>query len=112
MKKNILSILSLLLISGPVLSANNDFNTVCGYFDKLHMELSNRQLSKIERRNYISSLVKKGLSSDSAARSAWEVVIYAVPEQRYDLYKTSAEETTNKKWQCDSMEKLIATAGE
>lgn len=100
------------LFATTAFSADNDFGKVCGYFEKLQTEVSNRQFSKTEKANFIRNLVTKELKLDSAARAAWEVVIYAVPEVRYELYKTSAEETTKKKWQCKAMESLIPTAGD
>jgi len=109
---NLLSIiLSFVLVSSSAIATGSDFDKVCGYFENLQVEISKRNLSKTERKNFITNLVEKELKADSAARQAWEVVFFAVPEVRYELYKTSAEDASKYKWHCKAMEKLIPTTG-
>jgi len=36
----------------------------------------------------------------------------AVPEERYEMFKVTAEEQTGKAWECKSMRRLISSAGE
>jgi len=103
----------LLVVNVAGCSTDKDFDKVCGYFGKLEIEISNRHLSNIERADFISGFVNRELKSDSNAKLAWELVSNnAVPEDRYELYKTSAESITKKKWQCKAMEKLFPTTGD
>jgi hypothetical protein len=69
-------------------------------------------LSSTQKKEFIDALVKKNLQAESPARQAWEVVLYGAPEVRYELFKTSAEETTKENWNCASMEQLLPTTGE
>lgn len=110
MQKNIIIILLSMLVS-VACSAGNDFDKVCGYFEKLQTQVVKGQFSNNERLDFINVHVRKELDSISAARMAWDVVIYASPDIRYELYKTSAEDAVQEKWQCEAMQRLISTTG-
>lgn len=112
MFRKLITTIVFLFLAAPAYSAESDFDKVCGYFVKLQTEISNRPLSKDQRADYISKLVNNELHDSSPAREAWELIIYAVPEERYEIYSTSAEEVTGKKWQCKAMEQLISTTGQ
>ncbi len=112
MKKNILLAIALFSVSVNCHSAENDFDKVCDYFAKLQTSIKIQPLTSAERGKFISDLVVKNLQAQSAARQAWGVVIYAAPEVRYELYKTSAQEVLKREWSCGAMEALIASAGE
>ena len=100
-----------LLASSCVTAADNDFDKVCGYFQQLDILVAKKAMSNSQRIAYISKHVNKELKASSSAREAWEVIVYAMPEERYDIYKSTAEEILGKAWQCDAMLKQIATTG-
>lgn len=86
----------------------NDFDLVCGYFDKLDIKNNKKDLSPEKKYHFINNLVKKNISSNSPAVQSWNAVIAYLPsEGRYNLYKDAAEVTLKKTWQCTSMEKLL-----
>lgn len=107
-----LFLLITLLVPFPVFAAENDFDKVCSYFEKLDSVLTHKKMTKSQKAKYISALVTKELKVNSSARETWEVVIYAVPEERYEIYKSTAVELLNADWKCDAMKKHIAMAGE
>ena len=110
--KQLLTIVFVLTFVSPSWAGNGDFDKVCDYFAELELKVSEKPFSKTQKKDYIDALVKKNLQPDSPARLAWEVVLYGTPEVRFELFKTSAEETTKEKWRCESMEKLLPTTGE
>jgi len=79
-----------LLSSHSVSSAENDFDKVCDFFKKLD-----------------SALIQR-----NAARQAWEVIGYAVPNERYEIYQSTAKELLKSNWQCSFMEKHISSTGD
>lgn len=111
-KKFFIVVILALYATATVRSSVSDFDKVCGYFENLRIETTSKKLSKTDKLDFINNLVKKELKPDSYARLAWEVVVFAAPEVRYELYKTSAQETTKNTWQCNAMEKLILITGE
>jgi len=102
----------LLLFSFPLYSAENDFDKVCSYFEKLDIELARTKMTKSQKANFINKLVNSELKLNSSARKSWEVIVYAVPEERYDIYQITAVELLKSSWKCDAMKKLIVTTGE
>jgi len=90
----------------------SDYDLVCQYFNQLQDVLSKSELTTTERGNFIASHVNKNLKQDSVARALWNVIIYAVPDERYVMFKTTTEEQTKKPWDCASMKNLAKTAGE
>lgn len=101
-----------LLASSCVTAADNDFDKVCNYFQQLDSLIAKKAMSNSQKADYISKHVNEELKASSPAREAWEVIVYAVPEERYDIYKSTAEEILGKTWRCDSMLKQIATTGD
>lgn len=98
--------------SFPLHAADNDFDKVCNYFVQLDSVASQRVMSKPQKADFITNRVKKELIEASSARDAWQVIVYAVPEERYEIYKATAEEILDKNWRCDAMQKHIASTGE
>jgi len=101
-----------LLSSHSVSSAENDFDKVCDFFKKLDSALIQRKMTTTQKAKFISELVTKELKSDSAARQAWEVIGYAVPNERYEIYQSTAKELLKSNWQCSFMEKHISSTGD
>lgn len=100
-----------LLTPLSVSSAENDFDKVCGYFKKLDHALLQQKMTHTQKANFISGLVTRELETNSAARQAWEVVGYAVPDERYEMYQSTAAELLKSNWQCFFMKKHIASTG-
>ena len=101
-----------ILIPLPVFSAESDFDKICNYFEKLDNTLTMNKMTKSQRAAFISELVTKNLKVNSSARKTWEVVIYAVPEERYEIVQSTAIELLKENWQCKAMKKHISMTGE
>ena len=104
-------LLIFLLTSLSASAAENNFDKVCGYFEKLDSTLIQAKMTPTQKAKFISALVTKELETDSAARQTWEVLAYAVPVERYEMYQATAAELLKSNWQCDFMKKQIASTG-
>lgn len=103
---------TLMLISSLSISAENDFDKLCGYFKDLSAFNNKDKMTKTQRLEFINKRVNKELSETSLARQAWEVVIYAVPEERYALFKSTTVELLGKEWSCNEMQALLPNTGD
>ncbi len=52
------------------------------------------------------------LSDSSAAKVSWQAIISADPSERYDLFKSGAEEVLDKSWHCLSMKRIASFVGD
>ena len=98
-------------ISSPVFSAENDFDKMCGYYERLDHALAINKMSSSQKTDFINNLVVNNLSENSSARKTWDVIIYAVPEERYDMVKSTAKELLQRDWKCEFMKKYISMTG-
>ena len=69
-----LTVTGFVLFVSSAIAADKDFDKVCGYFEKLQNEVSNKQLSKTDRANFISGFVKKELKPEIGRASCRERV--------------------------------------
>lgn len=104
-------VLLCLIISFPAFSYESDFDKLCGYFDMLDKTIANKNMSVSQKAEFIDKRVKKNLEKNSPARQTWEVIIYAVPNERYEMVMSTAHEILKNNWQCDSMKKHLPTTG-
>ncbi len=111
MKKGFLFLLVVSIVSCSY-EQENEFDVVCHQFDKLESKLSSENLSNEQRYIFINRLVDESLTRESDANQGFDAVLYAVPSERYDIYRSVVQEITNKEWTCESMKKLFATIGE
>lgn len=93
-------------------AAENDFDTICSYFNALVKESSVDSMTSIKRNDFILNKINKDLKPTSDARVAWEAIGNADASMRYELFQSSAESVTKSKWQCKSMKKLAPITGE
>ncbi len=93
-------------------AGSSDFDAVCQHFSTLDKKLKSDKLSNKQRREFINGLVAKTLADDSPARQALDVVVYAVPAERYEMFQFTAQEVTGKNWSCESMNKLMDSVGD
>lgn len=100
------------LSADTVSNPTSDYDRICGYFDQLKDQISEKILTASKREQFISERVNKGIPQQSDARTLWEVIRYAVPGERYEMFKVTAEEQVGHSWECASMEQLISTTGE
>lgn len=89
-----------------------DYEKVCSYFVELKKAEKNKKFNKIQRKEFITERIEMNLSVDSPARQAWPLVLYGVPEVRYELYTDTAEDVMRKKWHCNAMKELIPVTGD
>ena len=102
------TLLFVVLVTLTSCSKVNDFDLICGYFDKLVVENNKKELSPEQKYHFINSLIKENISSTSPAVESWNAVLGFQPtKDRYNLYKDAAEVTTNTPWHCSSMQKLL-----
>jgi hypothetical protein len=92
-------------------AADNDFDIVCHIFKELQNNPDLDKLSDQQRAAFVAQRINKSLDASSAARISWEAVVSAEPEQRYEIYKSGAEEVLNQSWACEPMNKLASTTG-
>jgi|SRR5690606_35974032 len=101
-----LSVVLLSLLSGCADKvATNEFDQVCTYFDELKDALQKEDMSPVKRDLYITEKITSGIPEASEARIAWAGISYAESE-RYELFKTSAQEVLRRDWHCESMKTL------
>lgn len=104
-------VLALLLVSYSAISAKNDFDRLCDYFEKLDKTPTIKIMSKSQKFAFINQFVAKNLAVNSSARKTWEVVVYAVPDERYDMVQATSMELLKKNWKCNVMKKHISNVG-
>ena len=102
----------LLLFSTTACSVENDFDKLCGYFKELSAAKNKASMNKSQKFKFINEKVQKELNETSSARQAWEVVVYAVPEERYDIFKSTTTELLGTQWSCKEMQALMPVTGE
>ena len=90
---------------------SEDFDKVCSYFQELEKLVNVNTMTHLQHNDYILGKLNN-IPPASNARVAWEAIASAIPEQRYELYKSSAESVLNQKWQCSAMERLAPKTGE
>jgi len=102
----------LMLFSTSTCSAENDFDKLCGYFKDLSSSSKQELMTKTQKLEFINKKVQKELNETSSARQAWEVVVYAVPEERYEIFKSTTTELLGTEWSCKEMQVLMPVTGE
>lgn len=113
MIRNLYILILLLFFFGcSVESGKNEFDIVCGYFEELENNSTVNTMTNLQRNDFILNRIIKNLSETSNARNAWEAIGSAEAHQRYILFQSAAESVLNKKWHCDSMERLAHKTGE
>ena len=100
------------ILSFSVFSQGNDFDKFCRYFEMLDKDLAIKSMSDLQKTDFISELVTQNIENNSPARQIWEVIIYAVPDERYEIFQSTANELLKKNWKCYSMKKHILMVGE
>ena len=101
-----------MLFSTTACSAESDFDKLCGYFKELSVSNNKELVTKTLKFKFINEKVQKELIETSSARQAWEVVVYAVPEERYDIFKSTTIELLGTQWSCKEMQVLMPVTGE
>jgi len=86
-----------------------DFEKVCGYFQDLEQH---DDMPAEQRYWFIKERIDKDLPANSNARVAWEAIVNAVPEKRYELFKSAAESVYPLPFNCPVMEKLAPVIGD
>lgn len=104
-------VLVLFLVSFSAISAENDFDRLCDYFEKLDKTPTIKIMSRSQKFSFVNEFVVEGLPVTSSARKTWEVVVYAVPDERYDIVQATSMELLNKNWKCNVMKKHISNVG-
>ncbi len=107
-----ITFLFLIILYIPGVTLGDDFEKLCSYFRGVDEVLRTESDRNFNIYQYIDKNVNTNLTSDSPARQTWQVIIYAVPDKRYDMVKSTAEEILQKKWHCDAMKKYLPILGE
>lgn len=93
-------------------ATESDFDEVCLHFQALQAVLNVDAWTHQQRNDFIMNKITNNLPATSNARAAWEAIASATPEQRYMLFKSSAESVLNARWQCPAMKTLAPKTGE
>lgn len=88
-------------------SPDNDFDRVCLYFDRLGERVEEETIPSNEQAGFIMNLVENNVEASSPAREALELVLYAEPDVRYEMYSEAAFDSLNQDWSCEPMEELL-----
>ena len=88
-----------------------DFEKVCGYFQLLAQHENVEHMSPEQRDEFIMLKIEEGLPANSNARVAWQAIVSAVPEQRYELFKSAAESVYPLPFDCEAMARLAPVTG-
>lgn len=103
----------LLMVVSPAMPAKQSgFDLICHYFEILDIKLQNEEMSGQQKFEFINSRVIKGLSNSNPARETWDVVMYAVPDERYEMFQYTVNEVLGSGWKCDAMNKHIASVSQ
>ncbi|MCW8935147.1 MAG: hypothetical protein OQK98_10520 [Gammaproteobacteria bacterium] len=102
----------LMLFSTTSCSAENDFDKLCGYFKELSASSDKASMNKAQKLKFINDRVLKELDDTSNAKQAWDVIVYAVPEERYEIFKSTTTEILGTDWSCKEMQELMPVTGE
>lgn len=89
-----------------------DYDQICVYFGQLKATTSKKNMSAKAREEYISKRVSENLAEQSDARALWHVIRYAVPKERYEIFRSTVEDLSGQNWECPAMQELISTTGE
>ena len=81
----------------------NDFDTLCTYFDSLKSEANLDKMTPLDKYTYISDRVTN-IKADSDARLSWEAIVNLKADERYNMFIEAAKASFNKPWQCESMQ--------
>lgn len=101
------------LFVGPSAHAEkSDFDNVCQYFEQLDKLNDVGNMSNMQRNDFIINKIDKSLPQTSNARAAWLAIDSAVPEVRYELFKSAADSVLGKQWECSAMLKWATKTGE
>lgn len=102
----------------PVVATENassdeaGYDLICQYFIDLDEVVSKGAVTPVQREQFVSARVNAHIAKQSDPWALWDTIRYAVPEERYEMFKSTVEEITGKAWECKSMEQLISTVGE
>jgi hypothetical protein len=97
--------LLLLLGFSPInitLADNGGFDEVC----KIYTEALNSNMSGDQLNTFILDNVKTRIKNKDA-KSTHDAIPFANPEERYKIFKDSAEHYLKKKWDCAAMKTLM-----
>jgi len=106
LKLPLLFMTSLLLLTSAC-AQQNDFDTLCSYFDSLESEEGLNKMTSLEKYTYINTLVSN-IDSGSDARVSWETIINLPANKRYPMFIEVAEDSLKKAWRCESMKNQIS----
>lgn len=110
----LLPLLILLVITSPIRAGGTepDFDIVCNIFSGLEAHPDLESFDQKQRSNFVMTEIQKTLPDTSDARAAWEAISHATPGMRYELFKSAADSSGFKNWECPSMEVLADVIGE
>ena len=84
--------------------ANGDmgFDEIC----RIYTEAVNSSMKKEQLSDYIFKNVKKRVNNKDALE-VHDIIFQLAPEERYKIFKKSAEMSLKRSWDCLAVEKLI-----
>ncbi len=92
----------ILFSAGIFASEVEDFDVACQIFT----EAKNTGFDKEKRSAYIEENIKTRTSSKEL-RDTYNIIFNVSPEERYTIFKKSAEHATKKPWDCLAAKELL-----
>ena len=86
-------------------SVDNGFDKICLIYTDVFNNLALKDKSTQSKHNAINDLIKKNVF-DIDAISAFTSVAQANPEDKYSLFKQSAEYSLKREWDCTLIKEL------
>ena len=84
-------------------NSQEDFRTICAIFT----EAKNSSFTNEQLNAYIESNVKSRVSNEDALK-AYTLMFHVDLEERYPIFKKSAEYSTGKEWNCSAMKQITS----
>jgi hypothetical protein len=101
-KKSILFIICALFIIGNIQAKEPGFDVVC----RIYTEAQNSSMTKQQLSDYVNNNIAERVS-DKDAFTTHSIIFQVSPDERYKIFKESAEHSLKRKWNCAAMKTLM-----
>ena len=100
-----LSLIFITSCSSQYDSVDNGFDKICLIYDDVFNDPSLKDKSPLDKYDLIHVLIKKHVF-DVDAITAFVIVAQANPDDKYSLFKQSAEYSLKREWECELIKGL------
>ena len=100
-----LSLIFIISCSGQYYSVDNGFDKICLIYNDVFNNPTLKDKSTVHKYEIINVLIKKHVV-DVDAITAFVAVAQANPDDKYSLFKQSAEYSIKREWDCELIKEL------